>query len=175
VGTSHFVRNGVNLSDFWEDKRATSAQDKSGTSIRVTHLTDGAGDRFGEASFQRALAERISITYALFIQAGITIVVNGATVKSTLPSVASGTYQPVSKRIRKEGVDSLIIAGVTPGADKVPRGWYVFCNGRMVLEADKTRDTGWGTLLPVFHSKYNHFVGFVYLRVTVLPTPSCQP
>src|SRR5262249_54428180 len=46
-----------------------------------------------------------------------------------------------------------------------PRGWYVFCNGRMVLESEKTTMTGWGTSrLPAFHSKFNHFIGYVYFR-----------
>jgi hypothetical protein len=34
----------------------------------------------------------------------------------------------------------------------------------MVLEADKTNLTGWGEILPQFHTKYNHFLGYLYFR-----------
>ena len=57
------------------------------------------------------------------------------------------------------------MAGLSPAGDRKPRGWYVFCNGRLVLDADKTERTGWGTdSHPAFHAKYNHFLGYVYFR-----------
>ena len=71
-----------------------------------------------------------------------------------------------------KGVDILIIATLSPKDDHNAHGWYVFCNGRLVLNAHKTAKTGWGNLLPQFHSKYNHFVGYVYFRsddVRLLP------
>ena len=41
-------------------------------------------------------------------------------------------------------------------------GWYVSCNGRGIVLADKTARTGWGTsFLPHFVSKYRGFVGLV--------------
>jgi hypothetical protein len=40
-------------------------------------------------------------------------------------------------------------------------GWYVLCNGRTVVAADKTQRTGWGALLPNFVSKYRAFRGIV--------------
>jgi hypothetical protein len=66
---------------------------------------------------------------------------------------------------KKDPVDILILAGLSPTTDRKPRGWYVFCNGRMVLEADKSDKTGWGVdSHPGFHVKYNHFLGYVYFR-----------
>jgi hypothetical protein len=57
------------------------------------------------------------------------------------------------------------MAGLSPRTDKKPRGWYVFCNGRLVLDADKTEKTGWGIdSHPAFHYKYNHFLGYAYFR-----------
>jgi hypothetical protein len=39
-------------------------------------------------------------------------------------------------------------------------GWYVICNGRIVLAADKTEVTGWGAaVLPTFQPKFRPFVG----------------
>jgi hypothetical protein len=42
-------------------------------------------------------------------------------------------------------------------------GWYVFCNGRALLFADRGRLTGWGEEVPRFHPQYRRFRGFVYL------------
>ena len=62
-----------------------------------------------------------------------------------------------------DGVEILIIVGLTPKEMREPQGWYVFCNGRMIVEADKSKLTGWGEdRFPVFHSKFNHFLGLVY-------------
>jgi hypothetical protein len=46
-------------------------------------------------------------------------------------------------------------------------GWYVVCNGRVVLPADKSATTGWGLgspFLPQFVSKYRSFLGFVFFE-----------
>ena len=47
------------------------------------------------------------------------------------------------------------------GADAA--GWYVFCNGRALLFANRERLTGWGEEVPRFHPQYRRFRGFVYL------------
>jgi len=46
-------------------------------------------------------------------------------------------------------------------------GWHVFCNGRLILEGDKTEVTGWdskaeGLSIPGFHGQYNNLRGFAY-------------
>ena len=45
-------------------------------------------------------------------------------------------------------------------------GWYVFCNGRMVLEADQSIITGWGegegTTIPKYHNQFARFRGYVF-------------
>lgn len=94
------------------------------------------------------------------------IKVDGDDANADIPELAeSKDLRAVRQMIHKDGVDILIMAGLSPAADKKPRGWYVFCNGRMVLDADKTERTGWGTdSRPTFHAKFNHFLGYLYLR-----------
>ncbi len=42
-------------------------------------------------------------------------------------------------------------------------GWFVFCNGRAVISADKTQLTGWGGAgLPIFQPKHRPFLGTVF-------------
>jgi hypothetical protein len=41
-------------------------------------------------------------------------------------------------------------------------GWYVACNGRIVVAADKSMTTGWGTTdWPQWHPQYSGFIGLV--------------
>jgi hypothetical protein len=139
----------------------------AGTTIRVTRLHDDVRERFTHASFHNELMNRIAATYALFISAGLTIQLQGESIPSNLPTLGTSDDRltPGRKVLQHDGVDVLIVAGVTPAEDKVPpHGWYVFCNGRMVLEADRTRVTGWGDGLPQWQPKYRRFVGYAYFR-----------
>lgn len=42
-------------------------------------------------------------------------------------------------------------------------GWYLFCNDRLLLVADRTPLTGWGNPAAAYHPQYRAFRGFVYL------------
>lgn len=41
-------------------------------------------------------------------------------------------------------------------------GWYILCNGRVVVFADKSELTGWGVVGPQFMPKYRGFVGAAF-------------
>ena len=142
--------------------------DAPGTTITITHLTEAARRRCGLAGFAAILREKLGSAYALFLAAGLEIEVNGEPATSKLPaSVTAGEQiQPARQQFTFGGVDVLIIAGVSPGDDRRRHGWYVFCNGRMILDADKTEVTGWvgGRGLPKWHTKFGHFVGYLYFR-----------
>ena len=137
-----------------------------GTDIEVTELYDSVSDQFASKTFRAALVEKASRVYALFLKAGVQIRVNGAQAKPDIPELAeSKDLRAVRHMIKKDGVEILIMAGLSPVSDRTPRGWFVFCNGRLVLDADKTTRTGWGTdSHPAFHVKYNHFLGYAYFR-----------
>ena len=143
------------------------------TEITITKLSEAASKRFRTATFETELRRRLSRAYALYIKAGIVISLNEAEVEPYLPELAGGkAVTSVRQEFAFDGVDVLLMAGVTPAEDRTPHGWYVFCNGRMVVEADKTELTGWGASFPQFHTKYNHFLGYAYFSsedVTALP------
>jgi len=161
---------------FKETGTRTPADDKGpgGTTIRVTALREEVKERLQQTSFRSDLMARLAATYALFITSGLVVTVQGDPVVSALPAL--GTYDKVTtarRVLERDGVQILIVAGLTPAADKIARGWYVFCNGRMILEADKSRLTGWGEGgAPQWHNKYRRFVGYAYFRsddVRMLP------
>ena len=71
-------------------------------------------------------------------------------------------------KLELDDVTCTIIAGLGPPEAGRYRdrsaGWYVFCNGRTVVAADKTGLTGWtgGVGLPLFQPKHRPFLGTVY-------------
>lgn len=76
------------------------------------------------------------------------------------PAFESFTYDTEDGKL-----DVTIKAGVGD-RDCAAAGWYIFCNGRLILEADTTAVTGWGTSpdesMPVFHNQYYRFRGVVH-------------
>jgi hypothetical protein len=146
---------------------ARSKKSKTGgTEIEISSLHRPVSDQFVSKAFRSILSDKISTAFALFLMAGLDIRINGISTPGDLPEFAdSQNLRAFRHRLGKDGVDIFIMAGVSPKADRTPRGWYVFCNGRMVLKADKTEKTGWESdSHPAFHSKYNHFLGYVCFR-----------
>jgi hypothetical protein len=137
-----------------------------GTQIDITDLLPTVKEQFASKGFNTLLLEKMSRAFALFLKAGLSITVNGHKPKPDVPDLAeSNDLRPIRHMLKKDGVDILIMAGLSPHSDRTPRGWYIFCNGRMVLDADKTEKTGWGAeSQPGFHVKFNHFLGYVYFR-----------
>jgi hypothetical protein len=137
-----------------------------GTEIVISRLHKPVSDQFISKAFSRILQDKISTAFALFLKAGLKIKVNREDAKADIPEIGETQgLGSVRHMLKKDGVDILIMAGLSAKADRTPRGWYVFCNGRMVLDADKTEKTGWGSdSHPVFIPKFNHFLGYVYFR-----------
>ena len=145
-------------------KRGRYGQD-TGTMIKITDLNYGVGDRFELTSFKNDLVGKIAGTYSLFLKKGVTIRANDRYIEPALTEFAtSKNLNFAKKKISCDGVDVIILTGLTPPKDKQPHGWYIFCNGRMVMEADKSKLTGWGENFPLFHTKFNHFLGLAYFR-----------
>lgn len=136
------------------------------TTIEVSTLNPTVPEQFSSTTFKSILTEKTSRAYALFRKAGLKITINNAESAAEIPELAeTKNLRTVRHLLKKDGVEILIMAGLSPVSDRTPRGWYIFLNGRMVLDADKTERTGWGVdSQPAFHSKYNHFLGYVYFR-----------
>lgn len=159
--------------DFGIPKTGTARDGRSaGTEILIEELDEDVALHFALTAFVEDLEQRIASTYALFLEAGLRVTVNGRAIGSALPDIGGENVTPARAEFSFKGVDVLVVAGVTPKRDRVQRGTYVFCNGRMVLDTDRSRLTGWGDLLPQWHTKFGHFVGYLYFEsddVTLLP------
>ncbi len=153
--------------------RVDDLANQDGTRVQVTQLTPSVEQRFADPTYLSELRSAVAATYGLFIRAGLEVTINGIAIEPNLPEFAGQTIGLTRKLTEYDGVDILTIVGVAPQTDEALHGWYVFCNGRMVVKADRTELTGWGNGLPQFHAgKHRRFLGYLYFRSTnveVLP------
>lgn len=156
----------------YEDIERSAAR---GTQIQITALNDGVREMLGDAVFKNELVKAIARDYAFFIQQGLKISVGADSVPSYKFQLRqSDQVAPSVEQYEDNGVRVRILAGLVddlpddipdelkPG--KVDRyGWFVICNDRVVLAADKTDATIWGDdNFNVWHPQYNGFAGFVF-------------
>ena len=133
---------------------------------------------FGNPAFLQNLRRAITRDYTLHLNRGLKIFVNGKAVTG-VPIKFSQSKDYAAMRVAYEHrldddeVTVEIIGGMaapppesmdpdeTADGDK-RFGWYVACNGRIVLAADKTSVSGWGTPnWPQWHHQYSGFIGIV--------------
>jgi len=146
-----------------------------GTEISVSSINDGVAQQLGDTVFRNELSRAIARDYAFFINQGLVIKVCGAPIPSYKYQLRQGkSLSPSVESYQDEGVDVRILAGLVDDLpddipddlkpDKVDRfGWFVICNGRVVLAADKGEETIWGVDgFNVWHPQYNGFAGFVF-------------
>ena len=160
-----------------------------GVKIDITSLTPAAIRAFNNPAFIQNLRRVISRDYSLHINRGLTISLNGHDLPGThLRLRQSDDFVPVrltyKDSLHNQEVIVEIIGGMaaSPPEDVNPTeqghgdrryGWYVACNGRIVLAGDKTVVSGWGTTnWPQWHRQYSGFLGIVLFTsadASVLP------
>ena len=158
---------------------------KPGTRIEIRTLHPSVSRHFQNDGFINELRSAIGEHFTVFIQRGLKILVNGEETKAVFVEVlvAPGDEGPVpfvfTRRI--DGVDVSIAVGLNTGrslsddeeedtADfernrsTVTAGWTVFCNDRAVIVGDKSRLTGWGDSIPLYHYQFSVITGIVEFR-----------
>lgn len=173
----------------WDfDLDSAPALPADGVRIEVTTLTEGAAASFASAAFLQNLRRVISRDYALHLNRGLTIRLNDQVIEGWVIELREGDdFAPVrleyNDDVAGEAVKVELIAGMAAPppetsdpddeADGDRRfGWYVVCNGRIVLAADKTGVSGWGSDWPQWHRQYSGFIGIVLFtaaNAAVLP------
>lgn len=158
-----------------------NGRSKLETKIMVTDLLPSVSSEFQEESFLQRLRSQIELSHQEALASGMVIKLNGHKLRSRPPVLlSSGSVKPrvLSKKLTDDGSEvtmnlysgfaKLQDEGVdTDDPDQFSglslAGWYVICNGRMLLFADKTRLTGWGVEVADYHPQYRRFRGYVYL------------
>ena len=156
-----------------------------GTSIEITRLNSGIKDDLGLSQTVGRLRTHLRIRHQRALLAGLTIQVGEDLLVASTPELLfSDEIHPISRSFDVSTDDGIvgakIIAGVVGSnaedrerddgdAEDVPKsaeaGWNLFCNGRLVLAAEKSRLTGWGVAgNNAYHPQYRLFRGYVFLE-----------
>ncbi|MDM8552053.1 ATP-binding protein [Desulfobacterales bacterium HSG2] len=142
-------------------------KESHGTSITVTRLHDSVAETFNLENYRNKLKLELKEAHQNAISSGLSISLNGIPLDyDPVDLLESEQLKPVSRtEMFGEQVRVRISAGIG-ASEPQEAGWYVFCNGRLVLGADKTERTGWGsggeTEVPRFHNRCARFRGYVF-------------
>lgn len=138
----------------------------TGTRIMVTRLHDGIARQFSLQLFFSSLVTYIERFKTLAVENGLEIQINGHPITFVNEQlIESEIITPFSFSSNLEQVKYTIIAGVAPKGSPENAGWYVYCNGRLVVFADKTTLSGWGEdAIRHYHPSLAFFRGFVFFE-----------
>src|SRR5271155_664900 len=147
-----------------------------GTEITVTELHQQIAAEFQLDTLINQLATEIAEAHILSLQNGLGITVNGIPVQLLESNLfVSESIHPAVKIIeiprvqidgeQGEGVRARLLAGLAK-RDYQEGGWYVFCNGRLILRADKTSASVWGSQHSVtqYHGDFAYFRGYAFFE-----------
>ncbi len=147
-----------------------------GTKIEVTNLNPEAASQFALDHFRTRVENEIKQKHRFFISRGLAVKVGGVSIPSEEWQLfADDQFKPEYREKIYSGngrapVHARIYAGVGR-SNPTDAGWYVICNGRLILSAEKTEKTGWawqgsadmdaasGT--PRYHNQFARFRGYV--------------
>ena len=152
--------------------------DGDGVEIVVEGLNEGTKAAFGNPAFVRNLRRTIARDYSLHLHRGLQIAINGEVVVGLpIKLRQSEDFVPVRVEYKDKAGDDEVMVEIIGGMAAPPPesidpddsedgdkrfGWYVACNGRIVLAADKTTISGWGSSnWPQWHRQYSGFIGIV--------------
>lgn len=143
-----------------------------GTTIRIEQLYEGIKRQFDDRYFVDRVRRIIARDYAFILTRGLEVELNGKSVTPVMPTFRESAEIAPFKHVETiDGVRIEITAGLSdPPPDDVSAsarnpesevyGWYVVCNDRVVVSADKSSDTGWGVRpVPTWHPQYIGFMG----------------
>lgn len=145
-----------------------------GTSIEVTELYETVAQSFQLENFITGLKNEIRMAHTVSMDRGLAISVNGIPLRHEPQHLfVSDALKPafVEKTYPRESLDGLegppvhvkLYAGVAERSYH-DGGWYVFCNGRLVIRADQSQTTIWGSAhdMRQYHPDFAYFRGYAY-------------
>tara|TARA_R110002096_G_scaffold34683_1_gene98885 strand:- start:1080 stop:2504 length:1425 start_codon:yes stop_codon:yes gene_type:complete len=157
-----------------------------GTHIRVSSLNAGVARHFANAAFVNEVRTAISEHFTMFLQRGLSVSVNDELIEAVQVEVlvteeADGPAPYVFQKTIS-GVTVSITVGLNTGRglaedndesteferdrSAATAGWTVFCNDRAVIVGDKSRLTGWGDGIPLYHYQFSIITGIIEFRST---------
>lgn len=161
------------------DSESPHGMKKNGLAITVKQLHDNVTEAFGSDLFEKRLSMKLETANSVLLEKGFNIILNNKPlgyepIKFLYTNKLNPGYKKLELNIGDDQVDVEIYVGL---GERSPdnAGWYIFCNGRLVLEADKTKQTGWNEKemgVPKYHNDYAYFRGlalFTSKNTSLLP------
>ena len=164
-----------------DDAYQPNSPDEIGTTISVTRLHASVRDDFALTQILAALRTDLQLRHQRALESGLAITVNGEALVARPPVLLlSEDVRPIKKRftVTVDGgeVEAELVAGLAGGPDDdrdegeaeefrrpSEAGWYVFCNDRLLVAAERSSLTGWGTAAAAYHPQFRRFRGYVNL------------
>lgn len=176
INVENWLKNDVPPWDF--DIEPDTPLQSDGVEIDVDVLTPAAAQAFSSPAFLQGLRRIIARDYSLHINRGLLISLNGSPIPGwEIELLQSPEFAPMRRRYEDAVNGDKVVVEVLAGMAAPPPdtadpdieddgekrfGWYVVCNGRIVLAADKTAISGWGTdEWPQWHRQYSGFIGLI--------------
>lgn len=158
----------------WADFGVGKAVSTPGTEIIVEALRPSVAARFATEYFRNSVMTLIKSKHRQFIAKGLSVRVNGKHITALEitfvygEKIRPGVDNFTLKDDGEKDVAVTIKCGLGVSSPK-DAGWYVICNGRVVLEADRSETTGWGyaesaaerVIVPGFHNQFARFRGVI--------------
>ncbi len=164
----------------------TTANEKlgePGTTIRVEELYEGVSRHFANQGFVNDVRAAVSEHFTIFLQRGLKVELNDEPVEAVHVEVLVSKREdgPAPYVFQKtiDGVLVSIAVGLNTsrpiGDDEddsafeerrssTTAGWTVLCNDRAVIVGDKSRLTGWGDGIPMYHDQFIVITGIIEFR-----------
>ncbi|MEK6699196.1 MAG: ATP-binding protein [Nitrospirota bacterium] len=157
-----------------EENLTNVSPEEIGTRIEINQLYDTVAENFALDNFLTRLKQEMSLAHALSMDRGLAITVN------TIPLRHEPQLLFVSDKLKPAYVEKTYPRAVLDGQPGPPvkvklfagvaerslheGGWYVFCNGRLVIRADQTATTIWGQAhgMRQYHPDFAYFRGYAY-------------
>lgn len=158
------------LTDYGENLAPDNRQ--LGTIIEIDDLHPEVSSLFGRTRFWKRLVDDLQYKHAENLRKGVDVTVNEHRLQhTTWQLLSSASLIPFRSRYVAKQYDPPVkvraYAGVLD-SDPAAAGWYVFCNGRMILRADRTLTTGWGEdgggTIPRYHGQFARFRGYTFFE-----------
>lgn len=141
--------------------------ENNGTIIKVNLLHSEVSELFKNDNFLNELANSIQKQLNFSLLKGLTIHLNGRHLEAKqITLLMSDDVKPYfSEGTLGHGeIKYRLIAGLGEIGTPKDSGWYIYCNNRLVVDADTSNLTGWGISgVPKWHVDYVMFRGILFL------------
>ena len=137
---------------------------EDGTKVSITELREDVKTQIADPHYHTDLEAIIGRLLNFSLSKGLQINLNAKKVASAkVELLMSDEVIPYVIKGEHDGVSYKLIAGLGEVGDPSLSGWYIYCNDRLVLEADRSSITGWDVQgVKKWHPSLVMFRGIVF-------------